>query len=480
MDETIQRTKIVATLGPACSTYEDIQGLIEAGATMFRLNTSHGNIQDHKSRLDTIRKASIDMGKFTPILVDLQGPKIRIGVLKEEIKLDMDDKIVLSPSVKGEDIIPVDYAGLANDVHPGDMVLIDDGKIELIVEEVKDDKVYAKVANPGILKSRKGLNIPGSTSSLDAVTERDIKFIEFAVENNADYVALSFVRQKEDILTAKKYLHELGSEIPVIAKIEKPQAVDNMSEIISVSDGVMVARGDLGIEISPEKVPIVQKRIINEATKQRKVVIVATQMLETMIEQPIPTRAEASDVANAILDGTDAIMLSGETSVGKFPKEAVKMMSMIANNVENSDFCKYNIDLPLNPTFQKTRQAVVNAAVKMAQDVNAKALVSFTHTGYTPKLLSKLRPKVPIIVISDSPATCRRLNLYWNIISFHRDWDRVLNRSFLIELDNFFFENTNFKRDDYVILTGSIPKLITGKTNFLRVHRIGATSLEDV
>lgn len=480
MDETIQRTKIVATLGPACSTYEDIQGLIEAGATMFRLNTSHGDIQDHKSRLDTIRKASIDMGKFTPILVDLQGPKIRIGVLKEEIKLEMDDKIVLSPSVKGEDIIPVDYAGLANDVNPGDMVLIDDGKIELIVEEVKDDKVYARVANPGILKSRKGLNIPGSTSSLDAVTERDIKFIEFAVENNADYVALSFVREKEDILTAKKYLHELGSEIPVIAKIEKPQAVDNMSEIISVSDGVMVARGDLGIEISPEKVPIVQKRIINEATKQRKVVIVATQMLETMIEQPIPTRAEASDVANAILDGTDAIMLSGETSVGKFPKEAVKMMSMIANNVENSDFCRYNIDLPLNPNFQKTRQAVVNAAVKMAQDVNAKALVSFTHTGYTPKLLSKLRPKVPIIVISDSPATCRRLNLYWNIISFHKDWDRVLNRSFLIELDNFFFENTNLKRDDYVILTGSIPKLITGKTNFLRVHRIGATSLEDV
>ncbi len=475
-----KKTKIVATLGPVCEHEEGIRNLIEAGVSMFRLNTSHGTEEDHRRRIEIIRRVCKEKNIHLPVLVDLQGPKIRIGNLESEMVITNGQKLVFSPSVKEKDIIPVDYAGLANDVKPGDMMLIDDGKLEVVVEKVEDDKVYTEVVNGGVLKSRKGLNIPGSTASLAAVTPRDVKFIEFAVNNNADYVALSFVRQKEDILTARDYIKNFGGDIPIIAKIEKPQAVDNMKEIIQVSDGVMVARGDLGIEISPEKVPIVQKRIINEALQQRKVTIVATQMLETMIEQPIPTRAEASDVANAIIDGTDAIMLSGETSVGKFYAEAVHMMTMIAENVEHSDFCRYDLDLPINPCYHMTRQAVVNAAVKMVKDIDAKAILAFTHTGYTPKLMSKLRPKVPIIVISDSEATCRRLNLFWDMFPFCRNWDRVLNREFLIELDEFLLSNTDLKADDRVILTGSIPKLITGKTNFIRVHRIGATSVEDV
>lgn len=475
-----KKTKIVATLGPVCEHEEGIRNLIEAGVSMFRLNTSHGTEEDHRRRIEIIRRVCKEKNIHLPVLVDLQGPKIRVGNLENEMVITNGQKLVFSPSVKEKDIIPVDYAGLANDVKPGDMMLIDDGKLEVVVEKVENDKVYTEVVNGGVLKSRKGLNIPGSTASLAAVTPRDVKFIEFAVNNNADYVALSFVRQKEDILTARDYIKNFGGDIPIIAKIEKPQAVENMKEIIQVSDGVMVARGDLGIEISPEKVPIVQKRIINEALQQRKVTIVATQMLETMIEQPIPTRAEASDVANAIIDGTDAIMLSGETSVGKFYAEAVHMMTMIAENVEHSDFCKYDLDLPINPCYHMTRQAVVNAAVKMVKDINAKAILAFTHTGYTPKLMSKLRPQVPIIVISDSESTCRRLNLFWDMFPFCRNWDRVLNREFLIELDEFLLSNTDLKADDRVILTGSIPKLITGKTNFIRVHRIGATSVEDV
>ncbi len=343
-----------------------------------------------------------------------------------------------------------------------------------------EDEVLAEVVNPGILKSRKGLNIPGACTSLGAVTEKDVECIKFAVKNKVDYLALSFVRQKEDILLAKKYVEQFGGEIPVIAKIEKPQAVDNLVEIIHEADGVMVARGDLGIEISPERVPIVQKNILNEANSQRKVAIVATQMLETMIEQPIPTRAEASDVANAIIDGADAVMLSGETSVGKFAKESVAMMTSIAKNVEKSKFCDYDIELGININFELTAQSIMASAVKLANDVHAKAILVFTHTGYSTRFVSKLRSDVPVLAISDMEKTCRKLNLYWNITPFLRDWDTVFGRSILIKIDEFLFENTTLQKDDRIIITGSIPKLITGRTNFLRVHRLGATSSKDV
>lgn len=475
MNDFFKRTKIVVTLGPATSTYESIKALMLNGANVFRLNTSHGCIEDHQEKFDLVRQISKDLNIYTAIMIDLQGPKIRIGNLSKEHTLEDGDEIILQPSqTEIEGIIPVDYDGIANDVKAGDTILIDDGRIVAKVLKTEGNKVFVKIVNGGILKSRKGLNIPGSTASLNAVTERDIQFIEFAVKNDADYVALSFVRKKEDILLAKKYIKDFGGDIALISKIEKPQAIENLEEIITSSEHVMVARGDLGIELSPVEVPICQKMIIAEANRQRKGVIVATQMLETMINEPIPTRAEASDVANAILDGADAVMLSAETSVGKFAPQAVEMMSKIANSIEKSNFYKYDVEMEINENIALTRQAVVSGADKMVSYVNAKALVNFSHFGYSSGLISKLKPSVPIITVSDLERTCRKSALAWGVYPVHKDWDTVVGKEFLIELDEFLMHEFGFKKDEYVIITGSAPNLISGRTNFIRVHRIGA------
>lgn len=468
------KTKIVATLGPASSSYETIYKLIEAGASMFRLNTSHGTVEGHFENIKNIRKAEKELNTHVPILVDLQGPKIRVGNIPEPIKITKDEKIRLKACDYVSGLIPVDYAGIADDVKIGDKILLDDGKVGLEVLGVNDCTVQAKVLYGDIIRPRKGINLPGSTASLDAVTERDVEFIKFAVKNDIDYIAQSFVREAEDIHNAKKYIKQFGGNIPVIAKIEKPQAVENLEEIVKASDGIMVARGDLGIEMSPEDVPIVQKIIIKETIKQKKVCIVATQMLETMMEEPIPTRAEASDIANAIMDGADAVMLSGETAAGKYPVEAVSMMRKIADNTENSKFCKCDLSLDINNDYELSPQAIANAAVKMAQDLNARAILAFSHTGYTPKLLAKLRSSVPVMAISDLESTCRRLNLYWGLDSYYKEWDEVLGHHMLEKIDKFLFENTSLKKDERIIIIGSIPKLITGRTNFIRVHRIGA------
>ena len=470
------KTKIVATLGPATSSYEMIKQLVDAGASMFRLNTSHGSEEGHAANIEIIRKISKESGKFIPILVDLQGPKIRVGNIKEPVEIKEGQEIVLEATddINNPAIIPVDYEGIAEDVKPGDKVLLDDGNVGLQVIEVKNHQVHAKVLYGKVIKPRKGINLPGSTASLSAVTERDVEFIRFAVEYDADYVALSFVREARDIELAKKYIKDFGGNIPVIAKIEKPQAVEKLEEILKIADGIMVARGDLGIEMSPEEVPIVQKFIVDQTIRERKVCIVATQMLESMIENPIPTRAEASDVANAILDGTDAIMLSGETAMGKHPVDAVRMMRKIASNVEECNFCLSNLDLEMNDKYELSPQAISNAAVKMAEDLHAKAIMAFTHTGYTPKLLSKLRPTVPIIAISDMESTCRRLSLYWDIFADYKEWDTVLDADLLEKIDEYILSHTDFKKGERIIIIGSIPKLITGRTNFIRVHRIGA------
>ena len=470
------KTKIVATLGPATSNYEMIKQLVDAGASMFRLNTSHGSEEGHAANIETIRKISKESGKYIPILVDLQGPKIRVGNIKEPVEIKEGQEIILEATddINNPAVIPVDYEGIADDVKPGDKVLLDDGNVGLQVLEVKNHQVYAKVLYGKVIKPRKGINLPGSTASLSAVTERDVEFIRFAVEYDADYIALSFVREARDIELAKKYIKDFGGNIPVIAKIEKPQAVEKLEEILKVADGIMVARGDLGIEMSPEEVPIVQKYIVDQTIRERKVCIVATQMLESMIENPIPTRAEASDVANAILDGTDAIMLSGETAMGKHPVDAVRMMRKIASNVEECNFCLSNLDLEMNDKYELSPQAISNAAVKMAEDLHAKAIMAFTHTGYTPKLLSKLRPTVPIIAISDMESTCRRLSLYWDIFADYKEWDTVLDADLLEKIDEYILSHTDFKKGERIIIIGSIPKLITGRTNFIRVHRIGA------
>jgi pyruvate kinase len=474
MNKFYKRTKIVATLGPATSSYEAVKELIEAGANVFRLNTSHGDMENHKMMLDTVRRASADLGAYTGIMVDLQGPKIRIGKLEHDIELNDGDELVLAHyDFTHEGDIPADYKGLAKDVGCGDKILIDDGRIELRVASVENNRVFAYVINGGILKSRKGINIPGTTTSLDAVTEQDIRFIEFAVKNEVDYIALSFVREKSDVNLARKYAEEFGGSLPIIAKIEKPQAIEHLKEIISVSDYIMVARGDLGIEMSNVRVPIYQKEIIQEATRQRKGVIVATQMLESMIAEPIPTRAEASDVANAIIDGADAVMLSAETSVGKFPQKAVSTMCEIAKNIEESAFFDYNLDLEISDADALTRQAVVFGADKMVQYVGAKAIINFSEAGYSSRLISKLKPSVPIITISNSEKTCRKLALNWGVFPYFVDEDAVVDAGFLNRLDKFLLGKIGFLENDYVILIGSAPRLMSGRTNFIRVHRIG-------
>lgn len=470
------KTKIVATLGPASSDEEIIEQLVSAGATMFRLNTSHNTAEEHAKTIEKIRAIEKKLKIFIPIMVDLQGPKIRVGNLIEPIPLEVGKELVLEYGLEQTDqnIVPVDYKGIADDVHEGECILLDDGKIKIQVTKKEGTKVYVKVLHGELLKPRKGINVPGGTGSVSAITEKDVGFIKFAVEHNADYLALSFVRDKDDVLLAKKYISHFGADIPVISKIEKPEAVDNIEEILDASDAVMVARGDLGIELSPEKVPMVQKQIIETAFNYRKTCIVATQMLESMIEEPIPTRAEASDVANAILDGADAVMLSGETAMGKHPVEAVKMMAEIARDVEASQFCCYNIDLEMKEDYEPTPQAIASAAVKMADYLGAKAILAFTHTGYTTKLLSKLRPKVPVIAVSDMGKTCRRLNLYWDIHPTLKNWDVDLTDNLLKKIDKLLLEKTSFQKDDRVIIIGSIPKLITGRTNFVRVHRMCA------
>lgn len=470
------KTKIVATLGPVSRNEATIEKLVLAGATMFRLNTSHDSAEEHAKTIQKIRNVEKKLKVFIPILIDLQGPKIRVGNLIKPIPLEVGKELILQYGLEQTDekIIPVDYKGIANDVHEGESILLDDGKIKIQVTKKEGSKVYVKVLHGELLKSRKGINVPGGTRSVSAITEKDVDFIKFAVEQEADYIALSFVRDKDDVLLAKKYISHFGSDIPVIAKIEKPEAVANIEEILDVTDAVMVARGDLGIELSSEKVPMVQKKIIASSFKYRKTCIVATQMLESMIDEQIPTRAEASDVANAILDGADAVMLSGETAMGKFPVDAVKMMAKIARNVEDSNFCDYNLDLDKNKEYEPTPQAIADAAVKMATFLGAKAILAFTHTGYTTRLLSKLRPKVPVIAVSDQEKTCRKLNLCWDIHPSLKAWDVDLNDNLLKKIDKLLHEKTDFQTDDRVIIIGSIPKLITGRTNFVRVHRIGA------
>lgn len=473
--EFYKRTKIVATIGPAVSTEEAIEELLRAGANVFRLNTSHGSMDDHKDKFQMIRRVSDNLGVYCAIMVDLQGPKIRVGNLKEEINLKTGDEVVFEHAQNQvtAEIIPVDYEGIAKDVSRGSRILLDDGKIAAEVIDVDESRVHAKITNGGILKSRKGLNIPGSTASLDAVTRKDVEYIKFAVDMGADFIALSFVRQKEDVLLAKKYINDFNSNIPVIAKLEKPQAIENLKDIISVADCIMVARGDLGIELSPVEVPVCQKLIISECNKQKKPVIVATQMLESMINEPIPTRAEVSDVANAIIDGADAVMLSGETSVGKYATEAVKTMSKIAHETENSTFYKFDKDFEMSEDMALTRQAIVFGADKMLRYVNARAVLSFSHFGYSTRLMSKLKPSVPIILVSDLEQTCRKMSLAWGVYPFQKKWDCVLGGDMLLRIDEFLINEVGLSKGDYVVITGSAPNLITGRTNFVRVHKIG-------
>jgi pyruvate kinase len=468
------KTKIIATIGPASNNKETLKKMIQAGVNVVRLNFSHGTYEQHGDVIKMIRSLSRELNQPVGILLDLQGPKVRTGKLKNGAAVPLVKNSIFkitSQRVTGtSEIVGTTYKNLPNDVKAGDKILVDDGLIELKVMESTPDTVTCKVRIGGMLKENKGINLPGVQVSAPSLTEKDKKDLRFGIQNNVDYVALSFVRQAEDLQDVKDIIKRMGSDIPVVAKIEKPEAVDNIDDILAVTDAVMVARGDLGVEMQYEKVPTIQKMIIQKAIAANKPVITATQMLESMIQNPIPTRAEASDVANAIMDGTDAVMLSGETASGQYPVEAVKMMSKIAIQAERSQFLRYNIAHAKDHDNIIT-QAVAQSAVDMVRDVGAKAIIAFSVSGSTSKYISKHRPSRRVYAFTPSTDVYNRLALVWGLaptlISKIQDTKKLMDAA-----ENLLVRKGVLKPEDLVVIITGLA-LKTGSTNMIKIHRVG-------
>ncbi len=468
------RTKIVATIGPASNTREMLEKLVSAGMNVARLNFSHGNYETHAEAIRNIRSIARTLNRPVAILLDLQGPKIRVGKLENGkavlLKSDADFSITVRPIVGNDRTVSTTYERLPADVHPRDTILLDDGLIRLQVASRDDETVFCKVKTGGWLKEHKGINLPGVSVSAPSLTEKDIRDVNFGIKNSVDYFALSFVRMAEDLETIKSIIHKQGAAIPVIAKIEKPEAVDNLDAILRAADGIMVARGDLGVEMQPELVPIIQKEIISTAVRENKPVITATQMLETMSVNPIPTRAEASDVANAIFDGTDAVMLSGETASGNYPEKAVQTMARIAEQAEKSSFLKVNLHHDPDPVDPVTH-AVSQSAVNILQDVQARCIIAFSVSGSTSKQISKQRPAKPVYAFTPRKDTYNRLSLLWGITPMYIP--AIENTARLVEASESLLIGKNcIQKGDLVVIVIGLG-LKSGSTNMIKLHRVG-------
>ncbi|MDD4528066.1 MAG: pyruvate kinase [Candidatus Margulisbacteria bacterium] len=468
-------TKIVITVGPATDSREMLTRLIDAGVDVFRVNTSHGNIDKHLETINLIRTISNEKNCNIPVMVDLQGPKIRLGEFSPPLLLEDGQEIILSTAEKTEKThIPVDYKNITNDVKINDDIFINDGKVRLRAISIEYDRIVCRVINGGEISSRKGINLPGAEVSTPAITERDKQFMEFAVKNDVSYLALSFVRSEEDIIEAKQILKNLGKSIPIIAKIEKPQALDRIDAIIKEADGIMVARGDLGIELSPEKVPLAQKMIVKKANIAQKPVIIATQMLESMINDPIPTRAEANDVANSILDGADAIMLSGETSIGKFPIQAVAIMEKIAAEIEQStlyyELLKNMLIDPKDRSITTNQDIIISS---LFNDLDIKAVVAITESGYTASVLSTAKIRFPIIALSNHLELCKALSLLWGILPVFHDITNInLEEDGIAKLSGILTSNTFLNKGDQVLFVAGLPYLNSEKTTKMRLFTL--------
>ena len=468
------RTKIVATIGPASNTRLVLEKLIWAGMNVARLNFSHGSYEQHGEVIKTIRSLSRTMNKPIGILLDLQGPKIRTGTLKdgEPVELKRGNIIrITTDKVEGTaEKVSTTYANLPNDVKKGDKILIDDGLMELKVLFKRKQTITCEIVNGGILKEHKGINLPGIDVSAPSLTEKDRRDLNFGIKIGVDYFALSFVRKAEDLRYIKGIIKRQGHKTPVVAKIEKPEALDNLDDILDASDAIMVARGDLGVELNPEQVPCIQKKIIAAAIKANKPVNTATQMLESMSSNPIPTRAEASDVANAIFDGTDAVMLSGETASGKYPVRAVKMMAKIAAQAENSEFMTFNLQHAKDPT-ELVPHAVAQSAVSILNELSAKGIVVFSASGSTAKLISKKRPSKPVYAFTPSLRIYNRLSLIWGLTPLYiasiSDTKRLIQAS-----ENILVDKKIASRDDLIIIVVGFG-LKEGSTNVIKIHRVG-------
>ena len=473
---TNKKTKIVATLGPACSTKEVIKKMIDAGVNVFRINFSHADYTDVTERIQMIRELNDEFGYTTSILGDLQGPKLRVGVMKEDVVVSKGDIITFTTA---EDILGtasrvyMNYKEFPKDVNPGERILLDDGK--LIFEVTKTDKnteVEAVVVQGGPLRSKKGVNLPNTKVSLPALTEKDIRDAIFAIENKVDWIALSFVRTPKDLedlqdLIAKHSDHK----IPIIAKIEKPEAVENIDKIVAFCDGLMVARGDLGVEVPAEEVPLIQKKLIHRAKTARIPVIVATQMMETMITSLTPTRAEVNDVANSVMDGADAVMLSGETSVGNYPVEVIETMTRIIESVEDSPLIKVPISQPQIKNSRYITKSICYHAAQMADTINAKAITTLTNSGYTAFQISAWRPKSHILVFTSNRRILTQLNLLWGVRAYF--YDKLVSTDDTIEDINTICQEKKYvRKGDMVVNLAAMPIVAKGMVNTLRVSEI--------
>ncbi|MFJ3652599.1 pyruvate kinase [Streptomyces nigra] len=472
----MRRAKIVCTLGPATDGYDRTKALVDAGMDIARFNLSHGTHAEHEERYQQVRKASDETGRSVGVLADLQGPKIRLGRFTEgPVLLERGDTFTLTvePDAEGDrHQCGTTYPGLADDVTPGERVLVDDGKVCLQVTGIDGPRIHTTVIEGGIVSDHKGLNLPGVAVSVPALSDKDEADLRWALRTGFDIIALSFVRSGRDIDDVHRIMDEEGRRLPVIAKIEKPQAVDALDDIVAAFDGIMVARGDLGVEMPLEQVPIVQKRAIKLARRNAKPVIVATQMLDSMIDHSRPTRAEASDVANAVIDGTDALMLSGETSVGKYPVETVRTMAKIVEAAEE-DVLAHGLP-PLTEHNKPRTQggAVARAAAEIGDFLGARFLVAFTQSGDTARRLSRYRSPIPLLAFTPEPATRSQLNLTWGVETFlgpHADSTDAM----VDQVDELLLRYGRCRKGDTVVITAGSPPGVSGSTNLVRVHHIG-------
>lgn len=474
--KTIKKTKIVSTLGPSTDSPKVLAAMMKSGVNVFRINFSHAKYDDVKEKVRTIRRLSDELNLNIGILADLQGPKLRVGAMKGEVVVSKGDHVTF---VTGEPFqgtaqrVYMNYDKFPEDVNAGERILLDDGKLIFeVVETNRKDEVITKVIQGGPLRSRKGVNLPNTKISLPALTEKDVEDAQFAITQEVDWMALSFVRHGEDLQVLQRLIETHSDQkIPIIAKIEKPEGVKNIDNIVAHCDGLMVARGDLGVEVPANEVPLIQKKLVNRAKRARIPVIIATQMMETMIDSLTPTRAEVNDVANSVMDGADAVMLSGETSVGKYPVEVIRKMAKIIKSVENSDLIRVPQDPPTIITKRYITKSVCYHAALTADEINAKAICTLTNSGYTAFQISAWRPDVNILAFSQNRRIISQLSLLWGVQAFY--YDKFVSTDETIEDVNAIAKERHFvKEDDFVLNLAAMPVGKKGMVNTFRISQI--------
>jgi len=471
----LHKTKIVATVGPACNTYEKLLALMQEGVNVFRLNFSHGTHDQHQSVIEHIRKINSEFPGNVAILADLQGPKLRVGEIKDNaLMLQKGDEFYFTNQkcVGTLENIYMSYPDFHKDVKIGEKILLDDGKIEVLVKEIgEDNRVKVEVVSPGLLSSRKGVNLPDTKISLPSLSEKDLNDLDFIISQNVDWIALSFVRRPEDVTDLRNIIKSKGSLAKIVSKIEKPEALEHLREIILASDAVMVARGDLGVELPLEQIPMIQKNIVSKCIHRAKPVIIATQMMESMIDRTRPNRSEITDVANAVMEGADAVMLSGETAMGQYPELVIRTMVSIIREVEKEKTV-YNRNLvpqAHSPSFLS--DALCYNACEIAKDIRANALIGNTQSGYTGFMLSSFRPESPLFVFTKTQTLVNQLSLSWGVQAFYYDREESID-AIISDQVTFLKEKGMLKQGDVVVNTGSTPVLQHLPTNMLKITKV--------